>query len=95
MKTTTVLIACGAGIATSTIVSQRVESLLNDHHVRAEVIQCMISEVNSLQHGADLIISTTIPPTQYRIPIIVATSYITGMDMEKTDQRILEALKKC
>lgn len=93
MKTATVLVACGAGIATSTIVAQRVESLLKDNGVRAEITQCMISEVGSLQHGADLIISTTILPKAYEIPAIVATSYITGKEMEKVDRQILDQLK--
>lgn len=93
MKTATVLVACGSGIATSTIVAQRVEGLLKDNKIRAEVIQCMISEVHSLQQGADLIISTTILPTNYEIPVIIATSYITGMEIEKVDQQIVDHLR--
>lgn len=89
----TVLVACGAGIATSTIVSQHVENLLKENKVRAQVVQCTISEVSSLQSGAVLIISTTILPTTYSIPSIVATAYITGIGMGKIDQQILDLLK--
>jgi PTS system galactitol-specific IIB component len=89
----TVLVACGAGIATSTIVCERVENLLKENKVRAQVVQCMISEVSSLQDGASLIISTTILPTTYRIPSLVATSYITGVGMEELDQKILKVLR--
>lgn len=90
----TVLIACGAGIATSTIVALRVENLLKTNRVRAVIVQCMISEVSSLQTSAKLIISTTIPPKSFDIPVIVATSYITGVGMEKIDQQILDELQK-
>ncbi|TWI59313.1 PTS sugar transporter subunit IIB [Halalkalibacter nanhaiisediminis] len=93
MNIPTVLVACGAGIATSTIVCNRVENLLKENNVRAQVVQCMISEVSSRQDGASLIISTTILPTKYRIPSIVATSYITGIGMEELDQEILTLLK--
>lgn len=94
MNIPTVLVACGAGIATSTIVSQKVERLLKDHGVRAELVQCMISEVSSLQQNAALIISTTILPTKFDIPVIIATSYITGVGMEQVDQQIIDYLKK-
>ncbi|MDT8860842.1 PTS sugar transporter subunit IIB [Alkalihalobacillus sp. MEB130] len=94
MNIPTVLVACGAGIATSTIVCNRVENLLKENNVRAQVVQCMISEVSSLQDGASFIISTTILPTKYRIPSIVATSYITGVGMEELDQEILTLLRK-
>lgn len=90
----TVLVACGSGIATSTIVSMRVESLLKENGVKAQLIQCMIAEVGSLQQNADLIISTTILPTTYKIPVIIATAYITGMGMEKVDEQILSHFKK-
>ncbi|MBO0998792.1 PTS sugar transporter subunit IIB [Bacillus sp. SD075] len=93
MKKYTVLVACGAGIATSTVVCNRVENLLKDNHVNAEVVQCKISEVSSRQESADLIVSTTILPTTYSIPAEIATAYITGIGMDKLDQKILGHLK--
>ncbi|KHF41409.1 PTS sugar transporter subunit IIB [Halalkalibacter okhensis] len=93
MNIPTVLVACGAGIATSTIVCERVENLLKENNVRAQIVQCMISEVSTLQDGATLIISTTILPTSYKIPSLIATSYITGVGMEELDQEILTYLK--
>ncbi|MGJ7920072.1 PTS sugar transporter subunit IIB [Neobacillus sp. LXY-4] len=93
MKRYTVLVACGAGIATSTVVCERVEELLKENNIYAEVVQCKIAEVASLQDRADLIVSTTILPTTYKIPAISATAYISGIGMEKLDQKIIEALK--
>ncbi|KHD84713.1 PTS sugar transporter subunit IIB [Heyndrickxia ginsengihumi] len=93
MKKYTIIVACGAGIATSTVVCERVEKLLKENNVNAEVVQCKISEVASRQEGADLIISTTILPTTYNIPSLIATSYITGIGMEALDKKILAHLK--
>lgn len=87
MKKYTIIVACGAGIATSTVVCERVEKLLKENNVNAEVVQCKISEVASRQEGADLIISTTILPTTYNIPSLIATSYITGIGMEALDKK--------
>lgn len=88
-----ILVACGAGIATSTVVCDRVEKLVKDNGIDAEVIQCKIAEVASKQEGADLIVSTTILPTTYNIPALKATAYITGIGTEKLDEKILSYLK--
>lgn len=89
-----ILVACGAGIATSTVVCNKVENLIKDHGLDAEVVQCKIAEVARLQEGADLIVSTTILPTTYNIPAIIATSYITGINTKATDEKILAELNK-
>ncbi|MFD2693810.1 PTS sugar transporter subunit IIB [Sporolactobacillus shoreicorticis] len=87
-----ILVACGAGIATSTVVANRVENLIKDNHVDAEIEQCKITEVKSKQSGADLIVSTTILPTKYDIPAVIATAYISGVGMDKLDAKILSYL---
>lgn len=87
------LVACGAGIATSTVVMNRIEQLLKDNQIEADIQQIKIVEAKSLQKDADLIISTTILPTTYEIPAIVATSYITGLGMEEMDAQIIAVLK--
>lgn len=88
-----ILVACGAGIATSTVVTDKVERLVKEHNIDAEVQQIKIAEASSLQEGADLIVSTTILPTTYKIPAVIATSYITGMGMEELDEEILSHLQ--
>ncbi len=93
MKKYTILVACGAGIATSTVVCQKVETLVKENNINAEIIQCKIAEVKSRQQGADLIVSTTILPTTYDIPAIIATAYISGIGMDKLSQKILDHLK--
>ena len=43
-----ILVACGAGIATSTVVTDRVERLVKENNVDAEVKQIKISEAASM-----------------------------------------------
>lgn len=93
MKKKRILVACGAGIATSTVVFNHIESLLKENGIEAELEQIKIAEAKSKQENADLLISTTILPTTYDIPSIVATSYISGIGKAKTDEKVLEALK--
>ncbi|UUV98584.1 PTS sugar transporter subunit IIB [Vagococcus luciliae] len=88
-----VLVACGAGIATSTIVMDRIERLLKREGIEADLMQIKIVEAKKLQSEADILISTTILPTTYDIPAIVATSYITGIGIEDIDNQIIDILK--
>ena len=88
-----VLVACGTGIATSTVVCKRVEQLLANHGVDANVIQCKIAEIGTYEDQASLLVTTTIPSRAYKIPVVKAVSYLTGLQTEKTDQAILDALK--
>ena len=88
-----VLVACGTGIATSTVVCKRVEDLLKNNGIEAEVVQCKIAEIGTYEEQADLLVTTTIPCREYKIPVVKAVSYLTGMQTEKTDQEILSALQ--
>ncbi len=88
-----ILVACGAGIATSTVVCDKVEKLVKENNIDATVMQCKIAEVGSLEDQADLIISTTILPREFKIPAIKATAYISGIGTEKLDEKILSYLR--
>lgn len=88
-----VLVACGTGIATSTVVVERVKKLLADSGIRADVEQIKISEAKGKQDNADLIVSTTILPTTYEIPTVIATGYISGVNAEQIDQKIINILQ--
>lgn len=89
MRKIKVLVACGAGIATSTVVMKRIEDLMHDNKIDADIQQIKIAEAASKQEGADMIISTTILPTQYKIPAITALGYISGLGADKLDEQIL------
>lgn len=91
--TKTLLIACGAGIATSTIVVNKVEELVKKNNLDVNIKQIKIAEAASLQNEADLIVSTTMLPTSYSIPAIIATAYITGFGEEDLEKEILSHLK--
>lgn len=93
-KKVNVLVACGAGIATSTVVMKKVEDLFKENNIEANLIQIKIAEAASKQDDADLLISTTVLPTQYRIPAIKAMSFLTGIGVDKAKAEILDAVKE-
>lgn len=90
-----VLVACGTGIATSTVVNTALESLAKDNGIQIEVIQCKIMEVPSYADRADLLITTTVvDKDQYKFPVINGRPFLTGMGLDKTKAEILAELQK-
>ncbi|GAA3013139.1 PTS sugar transporter subunit IIB [Tetragenococcus solitarius] len=94
MRKIKVLIACGAGIATSTVVTQKVEELFKNNGIEADVEQIKISQAAGKQDSADMLISTTVLPQEYNIPAIKAMSFLTGIGTEETEKEIIETAKK-
>lgn len=93
-KQKVILVACGTGIATSTVVAKRVEELIETHHLNARIIQCKMLEVPGYEDDADLLVTTTIASRNYKIPIIKAINYLTNINTQKIDQAIIDALKE-
>ncbi|MGM0214347.1 PTS sugar transporter subunit IIB [Enterococcus sp. AZ109] len=87
-----VLVACGAGIATSTVVMKKVEDLFARNEIPVEITQIKIAEAAAKQDEADILISTTMLPTEYSIPAIKAMAFLTGINTEKVEKEILEAV---
>lgn len=94
MRKIKVLVACGAGIATSTVVMKKVEDLFARHQIPVEIDQIKISEASSKEDQADILISTTMLPKEYKIPAIKAMAFLTGIGTDKVEKEILEAIEK-
>jgi PTS system galactitol-specific IIB component len=93
-KQKVILVACGTGIATSTVVCKRVEDLIKANGINARIIQCKIAEVAGYEDQADLLVTTTIASREYKIPVIKAMNYLTNINTQKVDQDIVDALKR-
>lgn len=90
----TILVACGAGIATSTVVCDAIETMCKESRVKATIVQCKITEVPSYADRADLLVTTTIVKTEYPFPIINARAFLTGIGLDALKQQILDEIKK-
>lgn len=94
MKTYRILVACGSGIATSTVIANRVKDLCTDHGYSVKVEQRKITEVEGLAPDYDLIVSSTRVPDTVKTPSVFAINYLTGMNADATDQEVLDLMKK-
>ncbi|MCR6095623.1 PTS sugar transporter subunit IIB [Salipaludibacillus agaradhaerens] len=89
-----ILVACGTGIATSTVVNGELEKICKEHELDVNLIQCKVSEISSYADQADLLITTTIIKKEYPFPVINARAFLTGIGLDEVKQDILQELKK-
>ncbi|MFC5733572.1 PTS sugar transporter subunit IIB [Cytobacillus gottheilii] len=84
------LIMCGTGVATSTIVTGKVKSWLEANGLQNNVklYQSKISEELSRLDDYDIIVSTTLVPDNVKSRIIDGVPLLTGMGKEEMFEKI-------
>ncbi|MDN5896792.1 MAG: PTS sugar transporter subunit IIB [Nocardioides sp.] len=87
-----VLIICGTGVATSTVVAAKVRDHLAEKGIGATVAQGKVMDLVSGDVDADLIVATTDVPTSVTVPVIRALPLLTGMGQEEVLDEISRAL---
>ena len=88
-----IAIICGAGIATSTFVFNKLQKLCKEHDIEVKFATGLALEADRLSHGADLIVATTPIQKDYGIPVVNGIPFLTGLGEEETKLKILELLK--
>ncbi|MGI6251074.1 MAG: PTS sugar transporter subunit IIB [Anaerolineaceae bacterium] len=88
-----IVIICGTGIATSTVVATKVEALLKKHNIPAYVRQGKAVEAQSMAEHADLVV-TTIPKLQVagNVPVVIGIGFLNGIGVPELEKKILEKL---
>ena len=88
-----ILVSCGTGIATSTVVAKAIEEALKDRGMNVTIRQCKVAEVKSLADDADLIVTTTPVPKDLGVPVIQTLAFLTGIGKEEVIEEIVKALE--
>ncbi|MBS4535084.1 PTS sugar transporter subunit IIB [Clostridium sp. D2Q-14] len=88
-----VLVACGNGIATSTVVASKIKDRLADEGIQATITQCKLLEVPSKAEDYDLVVTTGNYVGKISTPIVGAISLLTGIGQEEIFEKILSYLK--
>ncbi len=85
-----ILVMCGTGIATSTVVANRIKDYLNSKGLGNEVniSHASISDkINGLD-DYDIILSTTVVPDKIKDKVISAVPLLTGVNDEEIYQEV-------
>jgi PTS system galactitol-specific IIB component len=93
IKSIKVIVACGSGVATSTVIASKLKELLQENNINAQIVQCTLHEVEANAEGASLVLSSMPNLRVEGIPVVLAFPYITGIGVEALNQKILEILQ--
>ncbi len=89
-----IVLACGAGVATSSAVAKKVSALLDAHGFEGtyEIVQCAIPDAKATCEGADLLIATTVAPEGLSCPYVNGVPFLTGIGRPAAEQSVLEVM---
>lgn len=88
------LIVCGTGIATSTVVSRKIEEKFKEKGIEVETRQCKASEVQFNLEGVDIIVTTTPINANVNVPVVQTLAFLTGIGIDAAMDQISRKLKE-
>ncbi|QOT00564.1 PTS sugar transporter subunit IIB [Brevibacterium sp. JNUCC-42] len=78
-----VMVICGTGVATSTVVMQKLKTFFQEKGLEANLEQSKVSDILNKGDQYDIIISTTTVPANLQEKVINAVPLLTGIGKEK------------
>lgn len=87
-RTIRAMVACGSGIATSTVAAGNIQEIFDELGVRVQLTKCSISDIPLNSEDMDIIFVTNNYRGEVPCPIINVTSFITGIRKDKTVEKI-------
>ena len=93
-NTVKILVACGSGVATSTVAQENVKDLLKEEGIPFEISTCTFSEIPSRQDNVDLILVTSKYNEALDKPLISVFGLISGINRKKIEEQIINECKK-
>lgn len=90
------LIMCGTGVATSTVVTNKVKDWLENTGLSKEVhlYQGKIADEVSHLNDYDIVISTTIVPSEHKDSVIMGLPLLTGMGVDDLFSTIRQRIEQ-
>lgn len=88
-----IIVACGSGVATSTLAMRTVEEVCEALDIAVSISTCSMRELLSCSENADLILTTNKYDKPLSKPVLSVTSFITGIGIDKTKKTLSELLQ--
>lgn len=90
-----ILVACGNGIATSTVVASKVRSFMEEKGLPVETTQTKLMEVPGKVEGFDLLVTTGEFDGQTKgVPYVKGMPILTGIGADDTFNEIYKIIKE-
>ncbi len=88
-----ILIVCGTGVATSTVVAQKVKEYCEAQGLEVAVDQAKVMETLRGADDYDLVVSTTQLPSSVSTPSVNGLPFLTGVGVDQTLEEIGQKLR--
>ncbi len=87
-----IIVACGSGIATSTVALSKIQTGLESKGKLKDIqfVQTSSSELPSLVEGATVIVTTAQGGDGFGVPVVSGLGLITGLGVDKVIDEIIE-----
>lgn len=90
-----ILVACGTGIATSTVVADKIKEVCENEKIDIIITPCKLKDVQSIVSDYDLLVTTgAFDVSEMNVHIISAISLLTGDGEEETLNEIIKTIKE-
>lgn len=90
-----ILVACGSGIATSTVARTSIENKLKERGINMSELsfdQTSIPQIPSMAANYDLIVTTAKYKEDVGVPVVNGLAFLTNIGEDKAITKIIEAL---
>ncbi|RJK97744.1 PTS sugar transporter subunit IIB [Vallicoccus soli] len=94
MATKSVLVICGTGVATSTVVATKVKEHCAERGLDVTVRQGKVMDLVSGSADADLVVATTQVPASVTVPVVAGLPFLTGVGLDATLDEIVGHLQR-
>jgi galactitol PTS system EIIB component len=91
-KKLTILAVCGSGVVSASMISQKIEEVLESIGIETELIGLLPNSVESYvdRGGIDFVVTTSPIPGNIKVPVIKGVALMTGFG----EDAVLEEIKQ-
>ena len=84
-----ILVACGSGVATSTIAADEVKSVCEEYGISAfKITKCSMQELATEMSNADLVLTTARLKAEIEKPHLAISGFITGINEKALREKL-------
>ncbi len=92
-KKINILVACGSGVATSTIAAAEIRDICEEYGIKNYTIsKCSMTEMPSQSDNFDIVFTTNNYRGKISKPLISVTGFITGINTKELKEKVGQKL---
>lgn len=91
-KQVRILVACGSGVATSTLAAQDVKSVAEEYGVDYTINKCSMVQLPTMSQQADIVLTTNNYKEDLGRPHMSVIAFVTGIGKDKLRKKLGEQL---